>query len=126
MNKDYWLYAIALLKCPRCHVGDMFKTPTFSFKKSFDMHENCPHCHQRYTLESGFYYGAMFISYILTAFLMFGMFGVFKFLLGFGVITSFAIATVVILSLFVWQFRVSRAIWLSFFVKYDRKLRIKN
>jgi uncharacterized protein (DUF983 family) len=121
MNKSSWFYGISLLKCPRCHEGDMFKTSTFSFKKPFDMHENCPHCQQRYTLETGFYYGAMYISYIISAILMFGMFAIFKFLLGLGVITSFVIAAVVIFTLFIWQFRVSRAIWLSIFVKYDKK-----
>jgi uncharacterized protein (DUF983 family) len=126
MNKSSWFYAIGLLKCPRCHEGDMFLTPTFSFKKPFDMHENCPHCQQRYTLETGFYYGAMFVSYGITAFLIFGMFGVFKFLLGLDVVTSFVIATIVIFALFVWQFRVSRTIWLSMFVKYNKKFADKK
>ena len=124
-NKNAWIYGIATLKCPRCHEGKLFKTKTISFKKPFDMHDKCPHCEQRYVLETGFYYGAMFVSYILTSFLMFGMFGIFKFVLDMGVEISFAIAGVVIFSLFVWIFRVSRAIWLSMFVKFREKYRIK-
>jgi uncharacterized protein (DUF983 family) len=121
MKLKNWLRAVGLLKCPRCLKGDMFVTGTFSFKKSFDMHDNCPHCGQKYTLESGFYYGAMFISYIITAFTMFGVFGIFKFLFKVPVMTSFIVAMSFIFALFVWFFRVSRAIWLSFFVEFDEK-----
>ena len=121
MKLKNWLYAVGLLKCPRCHKGDMFITGTFSFNASFDMHDNCPHCGQKYTLESGFYYGAMFISYIITAFTMFGVFGIFKFLFKMPVMTSFVIAMCSIFALFVWFFRVSRAVWLSFFVVFDEK-----
>jgi uncharacterized ion transporter superfamily protein YfcC len=118
--KSSWLYAIGLLKCPRCHRGDMYLTPTFSFKKSFDMHDKCPYCDQRFTLETGFYYGAMFISYILTAFMMFGIFAIFKFGFNWEVTTAFFAAMGIIMTLFVWFFRVSRTIWLSFFVKYEK------
>jgi uncharacterized protein (DUF983 family) len=121
MKFKNWLHAVGLLKCPRCLKGDMFITGTFSFKKSFDMHDNCPHCSQKYTLESGFYYGAMFISYIITAFTMFGVFGIFKFLFKVPVMISFIIAMSFIFAFFVWFFRVSRAIWLSFFVDFDEK-----
>jgi uncharacterized protein (DUF983 family) len=126
IKKGDWLYTIGILKCPRCHEGDLFETPTFSFKKPFDMPDKCPHCGQKYVLETGFYFGAMFISYIITAFLMFGLFGIVKFLLGFDVLTSFIAITVVIFLLFVWLFRVSRAVWLSFFVKYNPNINSKN
>jgi uncharacterized protein (DUF983 family) len=119
MKLGNWLHAVGLLKCPRCHKGDLFLTGTFSFKKSFDMHDKCTHCGQKYTLESGFYYGAMFISYIITAFTMFGVFGIMKFIFKLPVMISFIIAMVFIFALFVWFFRVSRAVWLNFFVAYD-------
>ena len=44
----------------------MFETGSFSFKKPFDMYLNCPKCGQKYFPTPGFYYGAMFISYIMT------------------------------------------------------------
>lgn len=109
-----------LAQMPRCHIGDMYPTPTFSFRKSFDMHEKCPHCGQKFSLETGFYYGAMFISYIISAFMMFGIFALFMFGFGFDVYAAFGAAMGVILALYVWFFRVSRTIWLSFFVKYEK------
>ena len=61
-------YSVFNMKCPRCQDGDLFETGSFSFQKSFDMPENCPKCGQKYFLGPGFYYGAMFISYIITGF----------------------------------------------------------
>ena len=120
-NIRSWLHIVGMLKCPRCKKGDMFTTPTFSFRKPFEMHKNCPHCNQRFELEVGFYYGAMFVSYIITAFSMFGLFGIMKFGIGLDVIPAFAVSMGIILFLYVWVFRVSRTVWLSFFVKSDEK-----
>ena len=121
MKKGSKLYSVSTLTCPRCQTGELYPTKTFSFKRPFDMYEHCPHCQQRYVLESGFYYGAMFVSYILTSFLMFGMFAFCKWVLGFGVLNSFIGVTVIIFALFVWIFRVSRAVWINFFVKFNPK-----
>jgi uncharacterized protein (DUF983 family) len=117
-KKGSKLYSVLWFKCPRCNQGDLYPTPTFSFKQAFHMNEKCPHCEQKYTLEPGFYYGAMFLSYILTAFMLFGMFAFFKFGLGMRVIHSAGLATIIIAILFIWIFRIARSLWLSFFVKY--------
>jgi uncharacterized protein (DUF983 family) len=119
-SKGSKFHSVAHLKCPRCQEGDLFETPTFSFRKSFDMPKNCPNCDQRYELESGFYYGAMFISYILTAFMMFGFFAILKFLLGLSITVSFVVCTLAITFLFIWIFRVSRAVWINFFVDFRK------
>jgi uncharacterized protein (DUF983 family) len=121
LKKGSHAYSIFKMKCPRCQVGGLYETSTLSFKKSFYMPEKCPHCGQKYSLEPGFYYGAMFISYIFTGFSIFGFFALFKFLLGFDVFVSFILATIVLMSLFVWYFRISRAIWINFFIKYNKK-----
>jgi len=74
-------YSIFNFKCPRCHEGDLFETETFSFQKSFDMHDKCPHCNLNYMPEPGFYYGAMFISYIFMGFFCIGFVMFFHWLL---------------------------------------------
>lgn len=121
MKKGSKAYSVLAHKCPRCQIGDLYYTSTLSFKRPFDMPDNCPHCNQRYSLEAGFYYGAMFVSYIMTAFLMFSMFAVCKFLLGLDIFPSFVLVTIIVFSLYVWIFRTSRAIWINFFVKFDKK-----
>ena len=121
MKKGSKTYSVLAHKCPRCQTGDLYYTSTLSFRRPFDMPDNCSHCNQRYSLEAGFYYGAMFVSYIMTAFLMFSMFAVCKFLLGLDIFPSFVLVTIIVFSLYVWIFRTSRAIWINFFVKFDKK-----
>ena len=121
-SKGSKAYSMFAFKCPRCQIGDLYETPTFSFRKPFFMPKNCPHCGQRYELEAGFYYGAMFMSYIITATLIFSLFAVAYFLMGFSVFWSFASVTGLIFILYIWIFRLSRSMWINFFVKYNPKL----
>jgi uncharacterized protein (DUF983 family) len=57
--KAMWNY-----KCPRCRQGDIFVKPLV-LTNPLDMPKNCAVCGQATEPEPGFYYGAMFLSYIL-------------------------------------------------------------
>jgi uncharacterized protein (DUF983 family) len=119
-------YSIFAFKCPRCHEGDLYFTPTFGLKRLFDMREKCPNCEQRYELETGFYWGAMFISYAVVAFYMFGGFAISFFLMGFDPWWSMGILMLGTIPLYAWFFRVSRSIWINFFVQYNEKFVLKK
>ncbi len=119
LKKSSKLYSIFHLKCPRCAEGDLFETPTFSFRKPFEMPQHCPKCGQPYFLEPGFYYGAMFISYIWTGWVSLLFVGILIWGFGLGVNAAFALLVLLMAVLYVWIFRVSRAMWLAFNVKYD-------
>ncbi|MBP7272970.1 MAG: DUF983 domain-containing protein [Saprospiraceae bacterium] len=119
MGKGTKLYGIWNLKCPRCHEGDLFPTATLSFKQPFDMNEECPKCGLNFFPEPGYYFGSMFISYIWT-----GMFSVLvvvllHWVLGLSLDMSFLILVLLMALMFVWIFRVSRAIWINLLVKYE-------
>ncbi|MEZ4958907.1 MAG: DUF983 domain-containing protein [Saprospiraceae bacterium] len=114
-------YSILHMKCPKCQEGDLFETGSFSFSKPFDMPEKCPVCQQKYFLEPGFYYGAMFVSYIITGWFCLFFVGFFMLVLGLGWEISFVLLILTLAILFVWIFRVSRAIWININVKYDPK-----
>ncbi len=118
-EKGSKFYSIFRFKCPRCQVGDLYETTTFSFKKPFEMPPNCPECHQKYFLEPGFYYGAMFISYFMTGGFCLAFVGFSMLVLGFSINLSFMILIAVLTVLFVWIFRLARAIWININVKYD-------
>ncbi len=107
------------LRCPRCRQGDLFSTPTFSFRKPFTMPEKCPHCAQPYMPEPGFYYGAMFISYIFMGWfcLFFIMF--FHWVLEWSMTMSFLLLIAVCMFFFVYIFRLARSIWIHIVVRYD-------
>lgn len=54
--------------CPNCHKGDIFKTSGNIFKfKMPKMNESCPVCGYRFERETGFFFGAMYVSYALAA-----------------------------------------------------------
>ena len=54
--------AIVHAKCPRCRVGAIYSTPTYSLFGQ-KMLENCPHCELKYEREPGYFYAAMYVSY---------------------------------------------------------------
>lgn len=118
-KKGTKLYSIFQLKCPKCQEGDLFETGTFSYQKSFHMPEHCPKCGQRYYLEPGFYFGAMFISYILTGWYSLIFVGGLILLADVQWEMAFTLMVISLAILFVWIFRISRAIWINFNVKYD-------
>jgi len=112
-------YSIFNFKCPKCHEGDLYETPTFSFRRPFDMPDQCPYCGQNYNPEPGFYYGAMFVSYIFTAWfcMLFVMF--FHWVLDWSIAASFGLLIAVCALFFVYIFRLARAIWLNITFRYD-------
>lgn len=118
LKKQSKLYSTLHLKCPRCHEGDLFETGSFSFKKPFDMPKQCSHCGQSYWPEPGFYFGAMFISYIFTGWfcLFFVMF--FHWVLDWGLAASFGLLIVVCALFFIYIFRLARSVWINLNVKY--------
>lgn len=121
LSKRSKLYAMFNFKCPRCHEGDLFETPTFSFKKSFDMPSHCPNCGNDYAPEPGYYYGAMFISYIFTGFFCLGFVMLLHWVIGWSLNASFIALIIVSAVFFVYVFRLSRAIYINIDQHYDPK-----
>lgn len=71
MNEKLAKYkAMFGMRCPRCRNGRLFQKPgLFVINGVLKMHENCPHCGQKYEIEPGFYYGALWTSYPLVVIL---------------------------------------------------------
>jgi uncharacterized protein (DUF983 family) len=71
VKKANILVNIFRLKCPRCHKGGLFTVPgLFVMNKSLAMPEKCPHCHQDFKIEPGFYSAALWISYPIVVALL--------------------------------------------------------
>ena len=96
----------------------MFKTPTGSFSKPFEMNRHCPKCGADLEPEPGFYFGAMFISYAITVWPILGLMAIFRWGLGWSLYGSFGASLVLTAFLFVYIFRVSRAMYLHMMVRY--------
>ncbi|CAN5338250.1 hypothetical protein BH09BAC2_BH09BAC2_08330 [soil metagenome] len=125
-----YLWSMLTMRCPRCRRGDMFKN-TNSYKKItlkhiFDMHENCPVCNQRYDMgEPGFWYGTGYVSYALAVGISATTFVAWLVLIGVSfndnrVFYWLSINTFLLIVLQPWMMRMSRVIYLQFFVSYNK------
>lgn len=123
-----YLGSIVSMKCPRCRRGLMF-TNGHAYKKIgskhiFEMPEKCDVCGQKFDLEPGFWYGTGYVSYALAVAICVATF--IAWLVFFGISTDdnrifyWLIANaVVLIALQPWMMRMSRVIYIRFFVKYD-------
>ncbi|MDX9749653.1 MAG: DUF983 domain-containing protein [Flavobacteriales bacterium] len=60
------LGSVLALKCPYCREGDFFLSHPYDLRRAGDTPNACPQCGGRFSIEPGFYYGAMYVSYALT------------------------------------------------------------
>ena len=111
-------YSIFYLKCPRCHEGETFETGSWSLTKSFDMLQRCPKCDLNYFPEPGYYYGAMFISYIWMGWFCLLFVAFFHWFLGLSQTWAFGLLIAFTALNFVYIFRISRLMWININVKY--------
>lgn len=119
-GKGSKLYSIFKSKCPRCHEGDFYKYKlTLNPKKITQLHENCPSCGLKYMMEPSFFFGAMYVNYALAVALFVAIFIICKVFLGMTILHSFIAIVVVSLLLIPITLRLSRIIWINFFVGYD-------
>lgn len=119
--KGLKLRTVLLHKCPKCQEGDLFTHPNpYRFKGYFSQPENCPVCGQKFEIEPGFYYGAMYVNYgasiaisvsvFLAMYFLGSPWESFDYVLGVGL---------GLVSLAPFTFRSGRAIWISMFVDYE-------
>jgi uncharacterized protein (DUF983 family) len=126
IKKGSKLYSILKLKCPRCQEGDLFiiKNP-YRLKYLDTMPHYCPKCGENLQREVGFYYGAMMVSHATTTLIAVVVhLTVFHFY-GWEIAPNLISITSIIIIMFPVIFRISRAIWINMFSKYDPNA-IKN
>lgn len=105
-------------KCPKCGEGDIFKDKAsillFQIPK---MNERCTKCDYKFEKETGFFFGAMFVSYALSVAQMIICLIVFWTFADMSPISVFIIITLIAIFTSTVNFRVSRSIWISLFYK---------
>jgi uncharacterized protein (DUF983 family) len=112
------LAAIFNYKCPRCRKGDLFAIP-LNIKQPLDMHKRCQVCDLDFEPEPGFYFGAMFISYTISAFILLpvALLAVFKY--GWSANQAMLLMMGIGAVGFLKILRISRSAWLNAMVPYD-------
>jgi hypothetical protein len=130
MPKPNAIWSIFTMKCPRCRRGPMFKDnnpyKSFTLSHIFDMYSECPHCLQKYELETGFWYGTGYVSYALACAVSACTFLAWLLIIGVGFddnrIFGWLIFNIVLLIVLQpYLMRLSRVVYLYFFIRYDKE-----
>lgn len=119
-------------RCPRCRTGRIFESSNpYDLKNTVKMHPTCPVCGQPTEIEVGFYYGTGYVSYALTVAFSVATFIAWWVIIGFSTEDNrffYWLGTNAAL-LLIFQpiiMRLSRSLWLSWFVKYDPEWRTRK
>lgn len=126
-NKPSYILSVLGNKCPRCRRGKLFKTPNayhFANGRYMQMNEKCPVCNQPTEIEIGFYYGTGYVSYAITVAFSAATFVAWWILIGISINDNrifwwLGINTVLLIALQPVFMRLSRSLWISWFVKFD-------
>jgi hypothetical protein len=102
----------------------MFVHKTVLTPKFMEMHERCTVCQQRTEIEVGFYVGSGYVSYALTVAISVATFVAWWVLIGFSLEDNrifwwLGLNSIFLIIIQPWLMRLSRAIWLSWWVKYN-------
>jgi uncharacterized protein (DUF983 family) len=123
-NRSYLSSSLGC-RCPRCREGKLFEHPvSFNFKKNLLMHKTCTVCGQPTEIEVGFYYGTSYVSYVLTVALSVATLVAWWVIIGLSINDNrffywLGFNAIFLLTLQPWLMRLSRSLWISWFVKYD-------
>lgn len=124
-EKPNYLWSLLTMKCPRCRRGPMFSQPNpWNLRKVTKMPDTCPECGQPFELEVGFWYGTGYVSYALSFALSVATFIAWWVIIGMSTqdyrfFWWLALNAVFLIALQPWLMRLSRVVWLYFFVRYD-------
>ncbi|MBD0402220.1 MULTISPECIES: DUF983 domain-containing protein [unclassified Flammeovirga] len=115
------LQAIVQKKCPQCREGDLFKNSALSLKFN-QINHRCTECNANLEPETGFYYGAMYVSYGINTALMFVMLVITAVVIDpEDTLTYIIMAVIPMIVLLPFTFRLSRSIYLHLFGGIDYK-----
>ena len=123
--KRNYLSSVLGCRCPRCREGKLFKNPvSIKLNRNMEMHKQCTVCGQPTEIEVGFYYGTGYVSYALTVAISVATLVAWLVLIGMSFNDNrflwWLISNgILLVALQPWLMRLSRSLWISWFVKYD-------
>jgi len=122
-KKGSKLYSILMGVCPKCHEESMFKNKNpYILSEALSMHKCCSNCGTKYKIEPSFFYGSMYVSYPVGIAFATAAFVISFYVFNANINTIFIsiIATLIIFMPII--LRLSRNIWINFFMHYDKSL----
>ena len=120
-----YILSVLTNKCPRCREGQIYQVPNpYNLKKITSMKNRCDVCGQPTEIEVGFYYGTSYVSYAIAVVVCVVSFIAWWLIIGFSLSDSrffwwLGFNAFLLIALQPILMRLSRTLWLSWFVKYD-------
>ena len=118
------MYSVLYNKCPRCHIGRFWASDNpfkNMFSRSLETCKTCDNCCLFYELETGFWYGSMYVSYAISVAVMVLFWSLTTFFLPIiNIFNEILIIVLAILLVSPVNYHISRLIWINFFIKYIR------
>lgn len=124
-RKPNYFISILGMRCPRCRRGKLFKQyNAYQLKHTLDMNANCNVCKQHTDMEPGFWYGTGYVSYALSVAVSVASFIAWWVFVGVSaqdnrVLWWLLFNGILLLVLQPWLMRLSRTIYMYFFISYD-------
>ena len=110
------LLTILKFKCPHCKAGAIFESnhQLFSFHIP-KMHTRCKTCHLKFEKESGFFIGAMYVSYGIAVAEFLSIFLLMHVVFNTSLMTAFLTVVAVIILASTLNFKLARTVWIYLF-----------
>jgi uncharacterized protein (DUF983 family) len=125
VRRPGYMLTVLTNKCPRCREGHIYKEKSvYKLNSIVKMVDKCPVCGQPTEIEVGFYYGTGYVSYAVSVAVCVASFIAWWVIFGFSLddnrffwwLGSNAVLLVLLQPPLM---RLSRTLWLSWFVSYD-------
>jgi len=115
------VYSIIRGSCPVCHNESMYSnTNPYYISETLKMEEKCSHCSTKYKIEPSFFYGAMYVSYPVGLLFAGIAFALSYLVFNLDLITTYMIIVAVMVVSLPIILRISRNIWINFFMSYGK------
>lgn len=121
------LHSIIYGSCPVCQEESMYveKNP-YKLAHTLKMNHKCSSCDTKYKIEPSFFYGAMYVSYPVGIAFAVAAFVISYFVLQLDLFNAYLVIVGVMILALPIILRLSRNIWISFFMSYDTSKRPKK
>ncbi len=114
---------ILQLRCPDCGKASVFYRAKYPILRKPEMKKYCENCGYNFEKAPGYFLGAIYISYALAVLEGFIAFVLAKNLIfGLDDITLAMVTLAAILLCAVWNYRISRVIWMNFFSEKKKEI----
>lgn len=118
------IYSIITGSCPVCHEDSMYKESNpYKLSQTLKMQERCSNCDTKYKIEPSFFYGAMYVSYPVGIAFAVAAFVISNLILKLNLVATFIIISITMIAFLPVILRLSRNIWINFFMHYKKQER---